>query len=67
MATLRQVKNWKFIKDNLMGVTTVSNDVLDFQRNWNTGSDAVEEEKLVMAMSDDEFLEYAIDTIPTTY
>ena len=50
-----------------MGVTTVSNDVLDFQRNWNTGSDAVEEEKLVMAMSDDEFLEHAIDTIPTTY
>lgn len=67
MTTIRQVRNWKLVKDELMGVTTLVNDVLEFQRNWNTGNDAIEEEELVMAMSDDEFLEYAVNSIPTKY
>lgn len=67
MKTLRKVKNWEFVKDELMGTTTIINEKINFIRLWNTGSDAQEEIDNVQAMTDIEFIEYCIESIPTTF
>ena len=67
MTTLREHKGWQFVKDELMGTTTIINDYINFMRNWNTGTDAQEEIELISAMSDDEFLIYCNNEIPLPF
>jgi hypothetical protein len=61
MIIIREVNNWKFIKDEIMGVTTFTNEDLKFQSLWNTGIDAEEEIEEVNTMSDSEFISYIMD------
>jgi len=67
MIVIREVKSWKLVKDNLMGVTSLINEKLDFQSLWNTGSDAEEEIERVKLMSDYEFTDYAYGKIPLPF
>lgn len=67
MLTIRKVGNWEFFKDEITGVTAFTNPVLNFQSNWNTGTDAEEEIEAINKMSDSEFKEYAIELIPNQY
>ena len=67
MIVIREVKSWKLVKDNLMGVTSLINEKLDFQSLWNTGSDAEEEIEMVKLMSDYEFIDYAYGKIPLPF
>jgi hypothetical protein len=61
MIIIREVNNWRFIKDEIMGVTTFTNEDLKFQSLWNTGIDAEEEIEEVNTMSDSEFISYIMD------
>ena len=65
--TIKEVGNWKLIKDESMGVTAFVNETIDFQSDWNTGSDAEEEIQFVKLMTDAQFISYAQDTIPLPF
>ena len=67
METIREVGNWKLVKDELMGVTSFINEKIDYQSNWNTGFEAKEEIENVMKMTDVEFIAYIMDTIPLPF
>jgi len=63
MTIIREVKDWKFFKDDTMGVTAFSNESIGFQSDWNTGSDAEEEIESVSNMTDIEFMIYGANLI----
>lgn len=65
--TLRKVKDWSFIVDELHGTTTVCNPTIDFYRDWNTGTEAQEEIKKVQEMKEDEFVSYCTSEIPLPF
>lgn len=58
MKTLRKVKNWEYIIDELHGVTAFINVETNEQTLWNIGFEAQEELEEIKKMSDKEFTEY---------
>lgn len=67
MKTLKKVNNWKLVLDDLMGVTSIINESIGFQSDWNTGYDAQEEFEMLEKMSDEEFITYCTDMIPLPF
>lgn len=64
---IKQVGNWQLVQDELMKVTAIVNEPLNYHSFWNTGSDAQEEIFAVLNMTDEEFTAYCMNSIPLPF
>ncbi len=59
MNVVKDSKHWQLVEDTLYGVTMIQHKTFaEIHTLWNTGYEAEDEKKLILKMTDQEFIDY---------